>query len=701
MARLILICAALLLIAAPLSAQDGLNLPAPLYVLLNDGHIERYGIGVEGVTPVTETGSAFIIDFGVDALEERIAYRTEDGMYVMVVDDPANPTQIEGVSADVPPFRGAGATVAWSPNGDALAYTTTYGGRVAFGINETWAFAEMRESPFKSIRWSPGGRFLAAETDGNIWWVYRRDMITMVLTSVIPSSIGIAWVSDAEIVFAPAEGGLRLMNLDQANAQATLLDETILYRLPHLTSDDALVFFGRDPADENVPEGYGRLLRLERGASELTTVGTTPIALDGINWSPDGSLLIAFQGGVVALFDPATGLGFPLPIENVVAWAWGAPGSTLSEPLPLQPETTEAAVGLAPTVPPAEPTTPPEPTAVPPTTAPTPLPQVTAQALVLSADGFMLAPDSRGIVQVWRLPANGQPPSAVTFSGADVSEYAVSPDGRAVAYVVEAELWLQLQGGQPERIARLNSFAPAAPAFSPAGDVLAYVDEGSGVWLVDLEDRAPQLVLANDAGGGRFYRRPQFSPDGARLLLDVYADGAVVTGIFTIESRDLLNAPPVDPTDDRAARARWLRDGRVLTYADANQPALDPGFYITYMSSAAPTQWIPLPADVTIRALEEIAPALVRVVLADGRDAYAPLRAVDISLDGGGESPVSALGAVIAPRLSGDGRFVGGLESLTEIDGVAQGAVLVVDLQTGTRYLISNPPAASGFKWSR
>jgi len=34
----------------------------------------------------------------------------------------------------------------------------------------------------------------------------------LTLTSAIPSSIGTAWVSDSELVFAPAEGGLRLMN---------------------------------------------------------------------------------------------------------------------------------------------------------------------------------------------------------------------------------------------------------------------------------------------------------------------------------------------------------------------------------------------------------------------------------------------------------------------------------------------------------
>ena len=63
------------------------------------------------------------------------------------------------------------------------------------------------------------------------------------------------------------------MNLDQANAQAVLLDESVIYRLPELNAEDALVFFGRDPNDQNVPDGYGRLLRLARGAQKLETIG--------------------------------------------------------------------------------------------------------------------------------------------------------------------------------------------------------------------------------------------------------------------------------------------------------------------------------------------------------------------------------------------------------------------------------------------
>src|SRR5690606_3183783 len=100
-------------------------------------------------------------------------------------------------------------------------------------------------------------------------WIYRRDGTTMALSSVIPASIGTAWVSEAEIVFAPPEGSLRLMNLDAANAQTVLLGDNVEYRLPALNERDQLVFFARDKADSTIPEEYGVLLMLARGAQQI------------------------------------------------------------------------------------------------------------------------------------------------------------------------------------------------------------------------------------------------------------------------------------------------------------------------------------------------------------------------------------------------------------------------------------------------
>ena len=69
------------------------------------------------------------------------------------------------------------------------------------------------------------------------------------------------------------------------------------------------------------------------------------------------------------------------------------------------------------------------------------------------------------------------------------------------------------------------------------------------------------------------------------------------------------------------------------------------------------------------------------MLTAGGTEAFAPLSAIDYDLTRGQPTPLLSIGSVIAPQISPDGRFVGGYESLTQIDGIQQGALLVVDLR--------------------
>ena len=686
--RIALTIAALIVFSLPASAQEGLNLPADLYVLLNDGQVQRYGVGASGVDNLTPE-DLYIVDFGIDALGERLAFRTENGLFAMNLGIDGEPIPLEGATADVPAYRGSGETMAWSPTGDAIAYTTTYGARIFFNTGTTATFADLREGIFKGLAWSPGGRFLVAEAADNIWWVYRREGFSLSLASVIPSSIGTAWISDSELVFAPADGSLRLMNLDQANAQAVLLDESVIYRLPILNTEDALLFFGRDPNDAEVPDGYGRLLRLARGAQQLETIGEVPIALNGLRWVPGGSLLVAFQGGVIALYDPSTGLGFPLPITDVVAYTWGPPGQAAA---PQQVIPAEA----------AQPTEAPAPGEIQSTAPaqPTVEPVSTVNALTLAADGFFLAPEPRGIIQVWKLPANGGIPQPFTLSGSDVNEFAASSDGRQVAYVVDAELWLQVLGQQPQMLARINSFAPVEANFSADGTQIAYVDERSGVWWSVIEEDAPQLVRAV---GDETFNRPQFSPGGTQLLLEVSNSSGLVIGVLDLASREMVTSPVTSGDDPRPLHARWLRDGRIYTYVDGSAASsLAPGFYLIDAEAPGETagQWIPIDPDVTIRASTEAVSGVLRVLEARGTGAFAPLSVVDYDLISGETTPILEIGALVAPQLSPEGRFVSGYDSLNQIDGIQQGAIVVIDLQNGRRYQLSNPPAAWGFQWA-
>ncbi|MDZ4770126.1 MAG: hypothetical protein SGJ24_13435 [Chloroflexota bacterium] len=706
---IVLILVLCLFFALPARAQDGLNLPADLYVLLNDGRIERYGVGAGGVTTVSPADT-FVIDFGVDSTGSRLAYRSDSGAYLLDLTQPgASPTAIEGVSADVPAFRGTGESLAWAPGGDAIAYTTTYGARIFFaGVG---AFSDLREALFKQVIWSPGGRFLAAESESegqSVWWVYRRENTALTLTSIIADGAGaITWLSDSEIVFAPVIGGLRLMQLDQANAQVTLLDAPNLYRMPALDSSDALVFFARDPLDAAVPDGYGTLLRLARGAAQTESVGTVPVEMGDLAWSPGAALLVLLDGGVMALFDPVTGSGFPLPINGAVAYDWGAPrpandagtASADTNNVVIAPTGTADMATIVPMLAPTVASSP-----------PTPIPIVTATGLSLSADGYFLAPvqtaENGSIVRVWRLPANGGVPTPVTRNTSDVIEFAVAPDG-TVVYIVDAELWAQVGDESPFRLARLNSFAPISPTFSPDGTTVYYADEGTGIWRIALaaarDGEDPELLRARalDSSGAAAEspRRPQSSPDGTKLLLDVYRDDSIASDALDLESRQTAMGGALAAGDLRAARATWLRDGRVVTFVDAlSSVAAPPGVYIvTPPTFDGGVLTVPLPTGTVIRAAQEALPGTLRLLLADGVGADAPIRIADALVAGEGAGnliEVMQVGQLTAPRLSRDGRFVGGTTS-----SPAGEVLTVIDLLTGARFVISAVAGVGGFMW--
>ncbi|NDJ61328.1 MAG: hypothetical protein GYB67_09395 [Chloroflexi bacterium] len=687
-----------LALTATVGAQD--LLPADLYVLLNDGRVERFR--TEGGAPMVLTpDDAFVIDFAVDALGERLAYRTASGLFTLDLppdDRPVGSARLIDAEADVPPYRGRGASIAWTPSGDGVAYTTQRGARIYFDTADGPQFTSVTEGVFFDLRWSPGGRFLLARAEQDVWWVYRRDGLQLPLTSIISTATGAAWVSDHEIVFAPPTGGLRLMDLDLANAQSVLLDESIEYRLPTLDSDDALRFFARAPADPEVPPDSGRLLRLGRGQQQIEVIGELPIALTGLRWDPSGELLIALQGGAIALLNPLTGEAFTLPASSAVAYSWGP----LPQALLPTPELPATAIAAAPEIL-ATPTLDLLPT-------PTPGPISAVTGLPLPTDLFFLAPDSNGVQQIWRMPANGASPLQLTVGGGDVNEFAIAPDGLQVVYVSDAQLWIEpVNAGGLRQLAELNSFAPANPTFSPDGTQIAYVDEGApngGIWIVPAAGGDPERVLANEAadpasGDFRVYRRPQFAPDGDRLLVDIYFAAGVQMGILDLATATVTDIPVAEVGDIRPLTARWLSDGRILTHSDATAPLpIAPGLYLYDAVAPATTavEGLPLGAGVIIRSVREIAPGRLRIVLADGQEAVV-LRVIDLV----GREPqrVREIEVLIAPRLSPNGSRLAGYTSLIDIEGVRQGPLLFVDLATGERFLLSQPPTVWGIAWGR
>ncbi|MFI6928221.1 alpha/beta fold hydrolase [Nonomuraea spiralis] len=109
---------------------------------------------------------------------------------------------------------------------------------------------------------------------------------------------------------------------------------------------------------------------------------------------------------------------------------------------------------------------------------------------------------------------------------------AISPDGSAVAYVVQTDdldadrveqtLWLvPTGGGNPRRLT--DGVGDCAPAWSPDGRLLAFLRTTDGrpqIWLLDVGTSEARQLTRRPGGAGA----PAFSPDGSRLLFTAPAD---------------------------------------------------------------------------------------------------------------------------------------------------------------------------------
>jgi hypothetical protein len=235
---------------------------------------------------------------------------------------------------------------------------------------------------------------------------------------------------------------------------------------------------------------------------------------------------------------------------------------------------------------------------------------------------------------------------------------------------------------------------------------VAYADESEasgGIWAAALDGSDPVRLIANDRGedSGRavLYRRPQYSPDGQRLLLDAYTDDRIDTAVLTLGSGSVAAQEADSAQDLRALTARWLRDGRILTWVDAASPdpVTDAGFYLldAITLGSSPARWIPLTAGAVVRDVLQISGDQFRVALTGGDGT--PVRVVDLA--GLNQREIAVLPPLAAPNLGPDGRFVAAYERLEEINGRRQGPLLIADLERGGLFRWAQPPLVSSFRW--
>jgi cytoskeletal protein RodZ len=182
-----------------------------------------------------------------------------------------------------------------------------------------------------------------------------------------------------------------------------------------------------------------------------------------------------------------------------------------------------------------------------------------------SPDGRMIAFDSdrEGERAVYLADANGRDVRRVTGEGfAAVPSW--SPDGRRLAYV-RAEpgrprvwnLWtLDLASGDTTRLTSHPVGQPWGAAWFADGKRIAYSHEDR-IIVRALEGGIERIYPSPVKG--RLLRTPAVSPDGRRIIFQVYKDGAWLLDLSDGSMTRIL-------TDPTAEEFTWSPDGRQVAY---------------------------------------------------------------------------------------------------------------------------------------
>jgi hypothetical protein len=473
---------------------------------------------------------------------------------------------------------------------------------------------------------------------------------------VIPATEGAAWVSLTEIVFAPPEGGLVVMDLGLANTQTVLLDKANHYRLPFVESEEALLVF---TMGDNSPRG--RLTRVfvnPQGAAAVP-IGEADIDVTDLHWSPQGNVLVGFQGGAVAVVNALSGEGVTLPLPVAAAYSWGAvlPSEVALYPLP--------------------------------------------------SDLFALAPDEEGTPQVWRI-ARELLPYAMTQADVPVTSYALNISQEALAYLAGTTLWWQDLTGDDEAVA-LTKLAPplaASLAFGPDG-LIYYRDthEGeSGIWRIDptADDPAPDLFIADTDDRQYFLPHPA---SGASALAVGWSETGAGSGIsvYNITTGDRLidlllttqTSTPTQPATLAAYRVpQWLQGTQMIFGGTITRGGLGTvGLHVLDINNTQEPPFVVwrIEKPVTIHDMVFLPDEKVVRVLVQSTTP-GPISILDVPLEGGSPTVRGQAGFFTLPRLSPDGSTIAALTQ-------PGGDIVVWTLTTRRRVLLANPGQVETLSW--
>jgi Tol biopolymer transport system component/DNA-binding winged helix-turn-helix (wHTH) protein len=172
---------------------------------------------------------------------------------------------------------------------------------------------------------------------------------------------------------------------------------------------------------------------------------------------------------------------------------------------------------------------------------------------------------------VYRMDATGtNPPVKIGSLGAGVNSFALSRDGRRLAYSVGTrnstmrQLDLSAEGAktEPERLLA-STRRDASPEYSPDGRRIAFYSNRSGVfqiWVCEADGSKAAAITSMKRGNTA---GPKWSPDGRTLAFD-----SNVTGIYQVYTVGADGGKVRQITSGPLSHfgANWSRDGRWIYF---------------------------------------------------------------------------------------------------------------------------------------
>ncbi len=175
-------------------------------------------------------------------------------------------------------------------------------------------------------------------------------------------------------------------------------------------------------------------------------------------------------------------------------------------------------------------------------TAPAVVTATSASTALLPHMLYYLAPDSKGITQIFRIERDGTTRRQITSEAVNVTDYDVSPVDGSVAYIIGTHLVYDGAGGTDHRVlmdgGTLDPKDPfistvSSPVFAPDGRTIAY--GYTGLRIYSFATNKSQLIIRNQIDTlqngllvpRELYAPERYSPDGTKLLVTVgYYEGA-------------------------------------------------------------------------------------------------------------------------------------------------------------------------------